>query len=93
MTETYKRSDTTKSFVEAFLTAIIKYELGSLCAGSFSLGLLPSPKHLENHRNKILLLLGKPCMLVITSKSWANSEAASVVLKYFQEFFLLAWEK
>lgn len=81
MTETYPRSDTTKSFVEAFLTAIIKYELGSLYAGitSFSLGSLPSPKHLQNHRNKILLLLDKFGMLVITSRSWTNSEPASML--------------
>lgn len=69
MAETYRRSDTTESFLEAFLTAITKFELGSLCAGisSFSLGMLPSPKHLKNHRNKILLLLGKCCMLVIAT--------------------------
>lgn len=81
MTATYTKSNTTNSFLEAFVTAVIKFELGSLCAGitSFCLGSLPSPKHLQNHRNKILLLLGKPCTLVATFESWANSEAASML--------------
>lgn len=58
------------SFEEAFLTAIVQYELGPLYAGisSFSVGLLALPKHLQNYKNKILLHLGKPSMLVLTSK-------------------------
>lgn len=69
-----------ESFLEAFLTAIAKSELGSLCAGAPVFVLAYCPHQNTCRATEILFLLGKCCVLVIATKNWANSEAASMLL-------------
>lgn len=59
--------------------------------------LLALPIHVQNHRNKILLLPGKLSKLVRTSGAEQTQQLWQQlpyygVPKYFQAFFLLQWE-